>query len=64
MMKTKMLPKPQPMMAKTEAAAPKPAARPRLLRADHLAQALVRAAAKTTSQPVRPLLTDMSGLTM
>ena len=36
----------------------------RLLRADHLAQALVRAAAKTTSQPVSPLLTDMSGLTM
>ena len=41
MMKTTMLPKPQPMMAKTEAAAPKPAARPRLPRADHLAQALV-----------------------
>ena len=45
-------------------AVPKLAARPRLLRADHLAQALVRAAAKTTSQPVSPLLTDMSGLTM
>ena len=27
-------------------------------------KALVRAAAKTTSQPVSPLLTDMSGLTM